>query len=280
MKKTKIEWCDSTWNPVTGCLHECEYCYAKKITHRFGGSIETAPDRRLHILSEPFYADKTGQVSGNRFCAYPYMFDPTFHKYRLDEPIKWRSPQNIFVCSMADLFGDWIPDEWIQEVFKACEAAPQHQYLFLTKNGQRYKQLGLLPDNNNFWYGTTRTGINPRFECGASDHGHTFLSLEPLLAPIDAATLNALEFWDWVIIGAETGNRRNKVIPQKTWIDDIVNECKKNKTPVFMKDSLSEIVGEHNMLREFPTSLIKAGDEKLNTHLKENNLLPDEYFLL
>ena len=123
MRKTKIEWCDVTWNPVTGCLHDCPYCYAEKIALRFGGSIETCPDGTLHELEEKFYADPLGWAAKegeSLFRAFPWGFDPTFHKYRLQEPKSWRKPQKIFVCSMADLFGEWVPDEWIEEVFKAC----------------------------------------------------------------------------------------------------------------------------------------------------------------
>ena len=89
---------------------------------------------------------------------YPFGFEPTFHKYRLDMPQKLKQSKNIFVGSMADIFGEWVPDEWIEEIFKACEKSPQHNYLFLTKNPKRYKELAekeLLPLSDNYWYGTT-----------------------------------------------------------------------------------------------------------------------------
>ncbi|MCL2461960.1 MAG: phage Gp37/Gp68 family protein, partial [Defluviitaleaceae bacterium] len=74
---------------------------------------------------------------------YPFYFKPTFHRYRLGEPARMKKPKNIFVCSMADMFGDWVPDEWIKAVFEACEAIPRHRYLFLTKNPARYKALAM-----------------------------------------------------------------------------------------------------------------------------------------
>ena len=272
MNKTKIEWCDSTWNPVTGCLHNCEYCYARGIANRFGGhtGIKIGVERKainntthypfLDLLPEvekPMQVCTKDKSGKERYAPYPYGFTPTLHRYRLDEPTKNKKPQNIFVCSMADIFGEWVPDEWIREVFAACEKAPWHNYLFLTKNGSRYEQLGLLLDKDNYWYGTTRTGINRALECGASDNKNIFLSLEPLLAPIDNATLNAIELWNWVIIGCETGNRKSKVVPEKEWIDSIVKQCKEADVPVFMKDSLTKIMGEENMLREFPQGLAK-----------------------
>lgn len=158
MNKTKIEWCDSTWNPVTGCMHGCVYCYARQMANRFKGYDKiTLPDTSIskgqHVLEVP--AAKRGKVA-----PYPFNFDPTFHRYHLDEPQKWKNPRTIFVCSMTDLFGDWVPDEWIEAVFEACGKAPQHRYLFLTKNPKRYIELadnGKLPQNKNMWYGISIT---------------------------------------------------------------------------------------------------------------------------
>lgn len=265
MNKTAIEWCDLTWNPVTGCLHGCSYCYARRIARRFctnehgtGDGLLAPCDGNCRACSEmdglEFVCSKI-RIALPGESPFPYGFLPTLHKDRLTEPARKKTGARIFVCSMADLFGEWVPDKWIKSVFEACEAAPQHQYLFLTKNGQRYEQLGLLPDRENFWYGTTRTGTNRELESGASDHRNIFLSVEPLLAPLQKETIEALELWSWVIIGAETGNRKGKVTPAKEWIDEIVQKCKESGTPVFMKDSLIPIVGEENMLRELPEGL-------------------------
>jgi protein gp37 len=257
MNKTKIDWADMTWNPVTGCLHGCEYCYARRIAQRFGNSIITPEEAKSMMeivlgyeegvefeisrsgvaLSKPVHSFETK-------VAYPFGFAPTFHRYRLKEPQHIKKPQRIFVCSMADLFGDWVSDQWVHEVFTACEKAPWHQYLFLTKNGERYEQLGLLPDKDNFWYGTTRTGASSRLEHGASDHGNTFLSIEPILAPLDEVTLGAIEFWDWVIIGAETGSRKGKVNPKREWVERIANTCLAAEVPVFMKSTFRELMGK------------------------------------
>jgi protein gp37 len=264
MNKTKIEWADYTWNPVTGCLHGCPYCYARGIARRFaGGGYGKEMDMFIakykddafkppYDLSEPQLAPtKDGWY---REAPYPFGFEPTLHRYRLKEPRQCKEPQRIFVVSMGDLFGGWVPDKWIEEVFRACEAAPWHTYLFLTKNGVRYEQLGLLPDNKNFWYGTTRTGTNRKLECGSADHGNAFLSIEPILAPLDEGTLNAIEYWSWVILGAETGNRKGKVIPERAWVEDIVRNCDAAGVPVYMKESLEPIMGYH-MRREFPEGL-------------------------
>jgi len=244
--KTKIDWADSTWNPITGCLHGCEYCYARKIAERFGGyQMPIFVD--YPILREPY-------IINGRKNPYPFDFTPTFHRYKLDEPKRWAKPRTIFVCSMADLFGAWVPDEWIQAVFEACLAAPQHRYLFLTKNPHRYNDLlakGLLPERDNFWYGGTRTGIDSAREHEAAFLGNRFLSVEPILAPMEIETLRALELWGWVIVGAETGNRKDKVTPKRDWIMEIKAQCDVCGVPLFMKESLRGIMGA-DFVQEYP----------------------------
>lgn len=248
--KTKIDWCDATFNPVTGCLHDCEYCYAKRIAHRYVGSCGS--DGGSHILDEPFNGSPL-HIASNE--PYPFEFDPTFHRYRLDIPAHWKRPRTIFVCSMADLFGEWVPDEWIREVFDACAAAPQHRYLFLTKNPARYSQLVkngiVMPNTIEWWYGYTVDGLRE-----LPDHRpigwHTFVSVEPLLRAPDAKMLEDIAKTSWIIVGAETGNRKGKVIPEKAWIDQIVHKAQSAwMTPVFMKESLREIMGD-DFVQEFP----------------------------
>lgn len=244
MDKTRIEWCDSTWNPVTGCLHGCPYCYARSIVRRFGWKDD---DQMNTELIDPV-------IDGNgKRIAYPTGFAPTLHRYRLEDYVK-KSGRTIFVCSMADLFGDWVPHEWIEEVFDACERAPQHRYLFLTKNPARYLELGevgRLPARKNMWYGTTVT--NPLEPFFYSDQHNTFLSVEPIMHDFSGVhTAKRIELTDWIIVGAETGNRKGKVIPKKRWIEAITDVSDKRRIPVFMKDSLISIVGDENMRREFP----------------------------
>ena len=246
---TKIDWCDTSWNPVTGCLHGCEYCYARKIVVRFGWDND---DELLHDVHMP-QRNMIGNIN-----PYPFGFAPTFHRYRLDMPQKWTTPRTIFVCSMADLFGEWVPDEWVKEVLDACRKAPQHRYLFLTKNPDRYDALedaGIItPDDKNFWLGSTTTDImKSRLHWDSALH--TFQSCEPMLAPWPPAGKPNEKFtglWpDWVIFGAETGNRKGKVVPEKSWVDNAVEMCRNIGAKVFMKESLRGIMGA-DFKQEFP----------------------------
>ena len=270
--KTKIDWCDATWNPVTGCLHGCKYCYARRIAERFGGYPS---DEELHELDMPqmiSHRNDEGEWNPWYKCAYPFSFSPTFCRYKLDEPQKWKRPRNIFVCSMADLFGEWVPGEWIREIVEACDAAPQHRYLFLTKNPSRYKEL----DSLVHWPTFEETDIEksrPYMMLGASatndaqmkvayDSDADWVSIEPIherllpewfVSSIGSDDGQCIEFrrWEWVIIGAETGNRKDKIIPKKEWIQEIADICLQEGTPVFMKESLRGLMGS-DFKQEFP----------------------------
>lgn len=256
--KTKIDWADATWNPVTGCLRGCEYCYARRIAERF-----SAEEKCLTFVGDtkflsPYELEQPAEYKGKKE-PYPFGFSPTLHRYRLDEPKKWEKPRTIFVCSMADLFGEWVPDAWIREVFEACEAAPQHRYLFLTKNAKRYRKLQeLLPLNRRsphgaeLWFGASYTGepndLRPRIYGWMNQ----FTSVEPLLKEPSNADCYALALCnDWVIVGAETGTRKNKIVPKKSWIEKIATECAKYGTPIFMKESLRDLMGD-GFRQEYP----------------------------
>lgn len=108
MNRSKIEWCDHTLNIVTGCLHRCEYCYARTMSLRFSGNIKLniKQDNKYrkcaggYILDKPFIGENGKQI------IYPFGFEPTFHRYRFNTLDKLKMGQNIFVGAMADLFGD------------------------------------------------------------------------------------------------------------------------------------------------------------------------------
>lgn len=232
MKKTKIEWCDSTVNPVFGCTYGCEYCYARNLNKRF----QWIDDWKL----------------------------PQFFPEKL-KVLNTKKPYNIFMNSMSDI-ADW-KKEWIEQVFKTIHENTQHNYLFLTKRpliAGRFIHTEWLT-NENVWFGATYTGENGKPLTELLEYGcdsNLYLSIEPLLEyPTMLSGARECRDFDrlkWIIIGAETGNRKDKVIPKKEWIDEIVKVAKENDIPVFMKDSLIPIVGRNDMLREFPLKLSKG----------------------
>lgn len=253
MQKTKIEWCDSTWSPVTGCMNDCDYCYAMKTANRFKG-CESSPDGSsgldtIYLTERQSYVDKGGRKHS---AAYPYGFIPTFHEYRLKDLTTKGLGETIWVCSTGELFGQWIPDEWIQKVFDACLTAEGHRYIFITKYPERYYRLaqrGLLPTGDQFWYGTTATG--PDKPIFYSDKHHTFVNFEPVLEPLGHGHNDIFNQMEWAVFGAETGNRKDKVVPRREWVEDAVLQFRQHGIPVFMQDSMVGIwPGE--LMRETP----------------------------
>ena len=111
----------------------------------------------------------------------------------MDYPTKRRIPSRVFVSSMGDLFGAWVPAAWIYEVFSECLKAPQHTYLFLTKT--RSDTGSLRPAEtaweDNFWYGSTVTGPDEPFWW--SEKHNTYVSIEPLLKPFEEVGADAVK---------------------------------------------------------------------------------------
>lgn len=117
MGNTKIEWAEKVWNPVTGCKKispGCQNCYAERMANRLQG-------RCGYPLEEPFRV--------------------TLHPERLDEPLRWRKPSMVFVCSMGDLFHEGISESFISSVFYAMQVARQHAFLVLTKRPARMAEF-------------------------------------------------------------------------------------------------------------------------------------------
>lgn len=228
MNRTKIEWVRGpngepgyTWNPLSGCLRACQYCYAARIYKRFKRS-----------------------------------FEPTFHEDRMGQPSRVKKPARIFVCSVADLFAPWVPDDWVNRVLTAASLCEQHEFLFLTKSAQRYDDF-LLPANA--WAGVTLTSqadaderIPYLLETPARVR---FLSCEPLLGPIDLHE-HLLNWYvcdpvigriGWIIIGGLT-NGGTFYPPQSEWVERIMEQADFFRIPVFVKSN----VGVHSERQEFP----------------------------
>ncbi|MDF2889768.1 MAG: hypothetical protein K0R80_135 [Clostridia bacterium] len=258
MNKSKIEWCDYTWNPVTGCLHGCKYCYAERIANRFASKVYTKNKNNFAIdlksdLHIP-YKSNEGKIE-----PYPAGFQPTFHRYRLDEPKQKTKPSRIFVSSMGDLFGEWVPEDWIKQVFETVKQCPQHTFMFLTKNPKRYLALlatygsGFFP--TNALYGASADSKDMLYAArnvfyDIVDHNDewgsnikTFYSIEPLLEDMedefkyDHLKGQPFDWCDWVIVGAQTG--LGAVAPKAEWVQHIIDACRHEGVPVFLKNNLN-----------------------------------------
>ena len=265
--KSDIEWCSHTWNPVTGCKHGCEYCYARRIVSRFGPHpCERPIIEPLEVLPKgtgSYYVERPTKLCDEngepvRSTPYPKGFAPTYHAYTMDYPEKRKTPARIFVSSMGDLFGKWVPDIWIEDVFAACKRAPQHTYLFLTKNPQRYCDLanaGKLPTEPNFWYGTTVTHKGAPF-FGEAIRYNTFLSIEPLMEDLEAG-VGSFGGVRWVIVGAMTGTGSKAHQPKREWVENIVETARLTGAAVFMKDSMAPIWGP-DLIREYPEGMVQV----------------------
>lgn len=217
MNRTRIEWTDFTWNPVTGCLHDCDYCYARRLTVRFPTN-------------------------------FPSGFAPAFHSGRLGQPCRVKRPSRVFVCSMADLFGAWVPGDWIGAVFETVRLCPRHTFQFLTKNPAHYGTLDLPA---NAWYGTTvdRASTVDRIDALLGLDRTTFVSFEPLVEEIDPD----LSGVDAVLVGARTQPLR---LPPREWVARIVERAREAGAAVFMKDSLVPLCPR--LVRELPAAAGKT----------------------
>ena len=199
MNKTKIEWCDYTWNPITGCRKNCGYCYARKMYKRFNKS-----------------------------------FEPKFHYSRIMQPLGQKKPSKIFVCSVSDFWGEGVSQAWRSDVYNIIEACPQHTFQILTKQPQRIEDWDSIP--KNVWVGVSITGGEDEWRTHylKKYKGIKFISFEPLMSEVTTPFVGI----DWIIVGAMTGPDAKKYKPQISWVADIEERAVKNGIPLFFKNNL------------------------------------------
>jgi protein gp37 len=270
MAKSKIEWCDQVWNPITGCTkisEGCNACYAERMAKRLAG----------------------------RF-GYPKInpFAVTSHHDRIYEPSKWKKPQRVFVGSMGDIFHPDVPEHWIDAIMVTAALFRKHTFMILTKRPQRMLEYFNRPKEEilksweesiqqikwninkldtctcaaqlysycmdnwpvpNIWLGVTtenQATTNQRLPLLLkTPAAKRFISAEPLLGPINYmhfsnSLLNTKDHpWknthllsgiDWVICGGETGPKARPMHPD--WVRLLRDQCIGGvhyKVPFFFK---------------------------------------------
>ena len=242
----KIGWCDMTWNPVWGCRNHCEYCYARRIAKRFAGVIAEKEIDEIYggsIDSNSliaFYDEKKEDIKN---------FKPTFLHSQFNKKFP-KKPQRIFVGSMSEIY--YWDEVWVEKVIEKIKQYPQHTFQFLTKYPEEVYANWVWP--KNCWLGITVTKETDMYKTDwhyLYGNNNYFISFEPLLEEINLHFLNP-KIIDWVIIGAETGNRKEKVIPNLDWVLEIVRYCEHHKIPVYIKDNLTKYYAECRGYKQFP----------------------------
>jgi protein gp37 len=211
-----IKWARWSWNPVSGCRHNCSYCYARDIANRF----------------------------------YEQGFEPSFWPQRLNAPHVTKVPaiaeqdvgwKNVFTCSMADLFGRWVPQEWIDAVLKECADASQWNFLFLTKFPKRLAEIDFP---QNAWVGTT---IDSQKRVAAAEEAFSkvkaavkWISVEPYLEP---HTFTDLSMFQWVVIGGSSKSSQTpEWKPPREWVQKLEEEAKQAGCKVYEKENLIRLI--------------------------------------
>lgn len=242
ISRTKIEWCDYVWNPTWGCENNCLYCYARKIAKRFY--------QKIAFQNIQLFKKRKNRIKDYaRFKNDLKDFKPTWLESNFVKSFP-EKPSRIFVNSMSDI-AFW-EDEWIDKVLSKITDYPQHTFIFLTKNPECYfRHQHLMPEN--CWLGATAVNMDmlkKAYRVNLGIENKYIINLEPLQQYIDGRYLLSA---DWIILGAETGNRKGKVTPKRSWLTDIVNYCKQNNIPIFMKDNLASVWGTTNCFyQEWP----------------------------
>jgi protein gp37 len=215
VNKSKIEWTDTTWNPVRGCTKispGCKHCYASTFAERFRG-----------VVGHP----------------YEQGFDLRLVPKKLLDPLLWNAPSMVFVNSMSDLFHSKIPDSFVIQVAEVMVQANWHTYQVLTKRPERLQRLlsgplkfaATLP---HIWWGVSVENVKhgkPRIEqLRNTTASMKFLSVEPLIEDLGILDLKGI---DWVIVGGESGPGARPM--EESWVMSVLKSCRKHRVPFFFK---------------------------------------------
>jgi len=228
--RSRIEWTEATWNPVTGCSKVspgCAHCYAEALSLRFGRSLK------------PWTPANASE-------------NVVIHPNRLEQPLRWRRPRMIFVNSMSDLFHELVPVSFVQRVFDVMAASHWHTFQILTKRPGRAVEIAdMLPWPTNVWLGVSIESSRFTWRADLLREIRTevrFISAEPLLGSLfefgsQKQPLN-LESIDWLIAGGESGPHYRPVNVE--WVRELRQACATNHVAFFFKQwgvELRRVVG-------------------------------------
>lgn len=272
-KVTPIEWVKNpdgsqgyTWNPITGCLNGCEYCYARKLANGrlrkryLANDIYAIPPEKESSFLRDIMADKPIQPSYDPF--YPrfwperldqlsssHYYHPEWEEWRL--PFK-ANPKGIFTCNMSDLFGINIPEAWTRKVLEVIRTCPMHRFYLLTKQPQNLSKFSPFPDNA--WVGVSATDYDMMLdalnELCQVEAKIKYISFEPLLSWRNPYSSHELrDFFeaqqlDWLIIGSCTKPYKP---PKIEWVREIVGAADRAGVPVFLKDNLRDYLAKSGL---------------------------------
>ncbi len=237
MNTTKIEWCDYTLNPIVGCNNGCNFCYARKQAKR-----------------------------QKQRCSLCHQFTPHPHLDRLNHVTPRQKPARLFMDSMGDWNSTGVEDEWLQRIIEKMKECSQHTFQILSKIPKGYDRFEFPP---NVWLGTS---IATTADChrvqtltNLQSPNIKFVSIEPIHEKID--------FWfskdqiDWLIIGAETGNRKGKIKPQGEWITSVIQNARAEGIPLFLKGNLHW----PEEIQEYPNTVTAIYNSPEEDPVKEPN---------
>ena len=214
-ENSKIEWTDTTWNPLRGCTKispGCKHCYAETFAERFRG------------------------VPGH---PYEQGFDLRLVPEKLSEPFLWSGPRTVFVNSMSDLFQPEVPDAYIEDVVRVMVDANWHTFQVLTKRSERLMDmlngpLRFATHHQHIWWGVSvedkRYGLPRVKHLRKAPAAVKFLSIEPLLEDLGSFEISGI---DWAIVGGESGHGARRM--KQEWVENILHICRGEKVAFFFK---------------------------------------------
>jgi protein gp37 len=246
--KSKISWLvdqeglqGSTWNPVRGCSRKstgCENCYAENMAHRFNKPGMWGEGLTVIRRGRPGWSGKVVEVPEH-----------------LDDPLRWRRPRRVFVCSGADLFHAKVREEYLDQVWNVMEAADRHTFMVLTKRPKRMRDFLWgnrkgRPVPNHIWLGVSAENQETADErlpvLIETPAAVRYVSAEPLLGPVDLKLQERAI--DWVIAGGESGPGARPCALE--WLESIVDQCRASGAAPFVKQLGAFVVSEERAAKD------------------------------